>query len=226
MAGLVLIVSATLMPPFLQQLKGYPVFTTGMVHGAARRRHDGGHDVRRRALMGRYNARLLIVAGLAAGCAFTVGQMTAFTLDVSGADRRGTASTAGLRPRPASSRRSPRSLSPPPSAVCAPRERRSTRWCAISAPASASRSWCRCWRAAPRSTGPRRSRTVALQGVFALWRGRPGADSVALAMWDAEINRQAAMIGYLNDFRAMTICTLIVIPLLFFIRRPVFTPAR
>ncbi|HTE82509.1 MAG TPA: DHA2 family efflux MFS transporter permease subunit, partial [Reyranella sp.] len=29
--GLVLIVTATLMPPFLQQLKGYPVFTTGIV---------------------------------------------------------------------------------------------------------------------------------------------------------------------------------------------------
>ena len=27
------------------------------------------------------------------------------------------------------------------------------------------------------------------------------------------------MIGYLNDFRAMTICTLVVIPLLFFMRR-------
>ena len=31
LAGLVLIVTATLMPPFLQQLKGYPVFTTGIV---------------------------------------------------------------------------------------------------------------------------------------------------------------------------------------------------
>ena len=31
LAGLVLIVSATLMPPFLQQLMGYPVFTTGVV---------------------------------------------------------------------------------------------------------------------------------------------------------------------------------------------------
>jgi len=42
-----------------------------------------------------------------------------------------------------------------------------------------------------------------------------------LAVWDAEINRQAAMIGYLNDFRAMTLCTLAVIPLLFFMRKQI-----
>ena len=29
--GLLMIVTATLLPPFLQQLKGYPVFTTGIV---------------------------------------------------------------------------------------------------------------------------------------------------------------------------------------------------
>ena len=40
-----------------------------------------------------------------------------------------------------------------------------------------------------------------------------------LAVWDAEINRQAAMIGYLNDFRAMTICVLVTILLLFFMRK-------
>ena len=39
-----MIVTATLMPPFLQQLKGYPVFTTGIVHGAARDRHDALDD--------------------------------------------------------------------------------------------------------------------------------------------------------------------------------------
>ena len=47
-----------------------------------------------------------------------------------------------------------------------------------------------------------------------------GADSQMLAVWDAEINRQSAMIGYLNDFRVMMVCTLVVIPLLFLMRRP------
>ena len=47
-----------------------------------------------------------------------------------------------------------------------------------------------------------------------------GPDPQMLAVWDAEINRQSAMIGYLNDFRVMMICTLVVIPLLFLMRRP------
>lgn len=50
-------------------------------------------------------------------------------------------------------------------------------------------------------------------------RVMPGPDSQMLAVWDVEINRQAAMIGYLNDFRAMTICSLLVIPLLLLMRR-------
>jgi len=49
----------------------------------------------------------------------------------------------------------------------------------------------------------------------------PGADSQMLAVWDAEINRQAAMIGYLNDFRAMSLISLLVIPLLLLMRRQI-----
>ncbi|WP_066796137.1 DHA2 family efflux MFS transporter permease subunit [Sphingomonas soli] len=41
-----------------------------------------------------------------------------------------------------------------------------------------------------------------------------------LAMADAEINRQAAMIGYLNDFYAMAIVTALTVPLVFFLRKP------
>jgi DHA2 family multidrug resistance protein len=52
-------------------------------------------------------------------------------------------------------------------------------------------------------------------------RVMPGPDSQMLAVWDAEINRQASMIGYLNDFRAMTLCTLAVIPLLFLMRKQI-----
>ena len=39
------------------------------------------------------------------------------------------------------------------------------------------------------------------------------------AMWGEELNRQASMISYLNDFRVLAISTLIFIPLLFFMRR-------
>ena len=74
-----------------------------------------------------------------------------------------------------------------------------------------------------RNTQENRSELVGqLTPYSAGWpfgRVMPGPDSQMLAVWDAEINRQAAMIGYLNDFRVMTICTLVTIPLLFFMRK-------
>ena len=42
----------------------------------------------------------------------------------------------------------------------------------------------------------------------------------ALAMIDGEVNRQAAMIAYLDDFKAMAIVTAISIPLVFFLKKP------
>ena len=81
-----------------------------------------------------------------------------------------------------------------------------------------------------RSTQENRSELVGQFNPFsAAWPFgpvMPGADSTMLAVWDGEINRQAAMIGYLNDFRAMTLCTVIVMPLLFLMRRPTFLPTR
>ena len=44
--------------------------------------------------------------------------------------------------------------------------------------------------------------------------------SAAFAMIDAEVNRQAAMIAYLDDFWLMTLVTALVVPLVVFLRRP------
>jgi len=41
-----------------------------------------------------------------------------------------------------------------------------------------------------------------------------------LAMWDAELTRQATLIAYLNDFRAMAWFMIATLPLLFLLRRP------
>jgi hypothetical protein len=38
-------------------------------------------------------------------------------------------------------------------------------------------------------------------------------------MWGEELNRQAATIAYLNDFRVLAVATVVFIPLLFFMRR-------
>ena len=95
----------------------------------------------------------------------------------------------------------------------------STPCCAISARRSALPCWCRCWRNSQENRAELVEPVHAVQRRLAVRQGMPGADLQMLAVWDAEINRQAAMIGYLNDFRAMTICVLVTIPLLFFMRK-------
>jgi DHA2 family multidrug resistance protein len=40
-----------------------------------------------------------------------------------------------------------------------------------------------------------------------------------IGMWTEELNRQAATIAYLNDFRVLAIASVLFIPLLFFMRR-------
>ncbi|HEX8302182.1 DHA2 family efflux MFS transporter permease subunit [Sphingomonas sp.] len=47
-----------------------------------------------------------------------------------------------------------------------------------------------------------------------------GSGDTLLAMANAEINRQALMIGYLNDFYAMMIVTALSVPLVLFLRKP------
>ena len=47
-----------------------------------------------------------------------------------------------------------------------------------------------------------------------------GVGDVAMAMLDAEVNRQALMIAYLDDFKMMAIVTLFAFPLIFLLRRP------
>ena len=47
-----------------------------------------------------------------------------------------------------------------------------------------------------------------------------GSTDSVLAMANAEVTRQAAMIAYLNDFHAMMIVTMLAIPLVVFLKRP------
>ena len=79
--GLLMIVTATLLPPFLQQLKGYPVFTTGIVMAPRGIGTMISMFVVSR-LIGKVDARWLIAIGLSL-CAISLYDMTLFTLDVS-----------------------------------------------------------------------------------------------------------------------------------------------
>jgi DHA2 family multidrug resistance protein len=47
-----------------------------------------------------------------------------------------------------------------------------------------------------------------------------GAGDAVMAAIDAEINRQALMIAYLDDFKMMAIVTMLAVPLVIFLRRP------
>jgi MFS transporter, DHA2 family, multidrug resistance protein len=62
----------------------------------------------------------------------------------------------------------------------------------------------------------------------AIAQGAPPITDMAVAMMDAEINRQALMIAYIDDFYLMMIVTLAAIPLLLLLKKgrtPVATPA-
>jgi DHA2 family multidrug resistance protein len=220
LAGLVLIVTATLMPPFLQQLKGYPVFTTGLVLAP----RGIGMMVAMMLvarLIGRFDARWMIVLGYLL-CAFSLWEMTQFTLDVSeqAIVWNGIYLGFGL------------GLVFPPLTTLTfatlPLRLR-TEGAAINAlmrNLGASVGIAVLVSLLARNTQENRAELVGqLTPYSAGWpfgRVMPGPDSAMLAVWDAEINRQAAMIGYLNDFRLMTICTLALLPLVFFMRRQVF----
>jgi DHA2 family multidrug resistance protein len=223
LAGLVLIVSSTLMPPFLQQLKGYPVFTTGLVL-APRGAGMMASMMLVARLIGRYDARLLIAIGLLLS-GLSLWDMTTFTLEVSESRIvwNGVLLGFGL------------GLVFPPLttitfATIPPRLR--TEGAAINAllrNLGASVGLAVLVALLARNTQENRSGLVeALTPFHPGWpfgAVMPDATSQLLAVWDAEINRQAAMIGYLNDFRVMAFCSLAVIPLLILMRRQVLMPA-
>ena len=224
LAGLLLIVSATLMPPFLQQLMGYPVFTTGVVLAP----RGAGMMVSMllvARLIGRIDARLLIGVGFALA-ALSLWDMTLFNLNVSESRIvwNGVLLGFGL------------GLVFPPLTVLTfatlPARLR-TEGAAINAllrNLGASIGLAVLISFLASNTQQNRAAIVERFTPFhpgwPLGPGGLGLDPAQLAVWDGEITRQAALIGYLNDFRIMMICSLVLIPLLFLMRRPPLIVAR
>jgi DHA2 family multidrug resistance protein len=222
LAGLILIVTATLMPPFLQQLKGYPVFTTGIVLAP----RGAGMMVAMMLvarLIGRFDARWLIATGLLL-CGLSLYEMTTFNLDVSESQIiwNGVYLGFGL------------GLVFPPlttiSFATIPQRLR-TEGAAINAllrNLGASVGIAVLVSYLERNTHENRAGLAEVLTPFhpgwPMGNLRLDANSQMLAVWDGELTRQAAMIGYLNDFRAMMLCTLAVIPLLFFMQRQATLP--
>ncbi|MBV8190082.1 MAG: DHA2 family efflux MFS transporter permease subunit [Alphaproteobacteria bacterium] len=244
--GLLMIVTATLLPPFLQQLKGYPVFTTGVVMAPRGIGTMLSMFVVAR-LIGRVDARWLIAIGLTL-CGLSLYDMTQFSIDVSEGEvvRNGFLQGIGL------------GLVFPPLTTLAfatiPARIR-TEGAAINAlmrNLGASIGVAVLVAMLDRNTQINRSALAEHMTVFSpLWRfgslpfengvlvdrshlvahmtpfaggwpyGSVPFDDLAkpMAMWADELNRQASMISYLNDFRVLAISAVVFIPLLFLMRR-------
>jgi DHA2 family multidrug resistance protein len=242
--GLLMIVTAPLLPPFLQQLKGYPVFTTGIVMAPRGIGTMISMFVVSR-LIGRMDARWLIALGLALN-GLALYDMALFTLDVSEARGgwNGCLPGTGL------------GLVFPPLTTLAfatvPARIR-TEGAAINAlmrNLGASVGLAALVALLARNTQVNRSELAEHLTPFnPLWRlgvtpmengipvdrsrliehwmpfsgtwpfGPIDDPTKMIAMWGEELNRQAAMVAYLNDFRVLAVAAVIFIPLLFFMRR-------
>ena len=221
MVGIVLLVPPlALLPPFLQQLKGYPVFTTGLVL-APRGIGMMVSMMMVSRLINRFDARILIALGFGL-CALSLWEMSTFTLEVSEAAIvwNGVYLGFGL------------GLVFPPLTTLTfatlPTRLR-MEGAAINAllrNLGASVGIAVLVSLLARNTQENRADLVShFTPYSAGWpfgRVVPSSDPTTLAIWDGEINRQAATIGYLNDFRVMTICSLVVLPLLLLMRRQMF----
>jgi DHA2 family multidrug resistance protein len=244
--GLLMIVTATLLPPFLQQLKNYPVFTTGIVMAPRGIGTMISMFVVSR-MIGRVDARWLIALGLSL-CGVSLYDMTLFTLDVSEGRIiwNGFLQGIGL------------GLVFPPLTTLAfatvPARIR-TEGAAINAlmrNLGASIGVATLVALLDRNIQINRSTLAEYLTPFSpLWRfattpiehgipvdrsrivgymtpfggGYPFGSvptddpSRLIFMWGEELNRQAATIAYLNDFRVLAVATMVFVPLLFFMRR-------
>src|SRR4051812_31680619 len=244
--GLLMIVTATLLPPFLQQLKNYPVFTTGIVMAPRGIGTMLSMFVVSR-MIGRVDARWLIALGLGL-CGVSLYDMTLFPLDVSEARVvwNGFVQGVGLglvfpplttlafatvparvRTEGAAMNALMRNLGA--SVGVATLVALLDRNIQINRSVLAEHltPFNPLWRlgTTPIVNGlpVDRSRIVGylnpFGGGFPFGSVPTDDPSKLIALWGEELNRQAATIAYLNDFRVLAISTVVFIPLLLFMRR-------
>jgi DHA2 family multidrug resistance protein len=245
--GLLMIVTATLLPPFLQQLKGYPVFTTGIVM-APRGLGTMISMFCVSRMIGRVDARWLIAIGLGL-CGVSLYDMTLFTLDVDEGRIvwNGFLQGVGLglvfpplttlafatvpariRTEAAAMNALMRNLgaSIGVAALVALLDRNVQ--INRSQMAESLTVFSPFWRLATTpvdQTGVLvdRSRLIdywtPLMGGFPYGSVPTDDPNKLIGMWSEELTRQASTVAYLNDFRVLAVATMVFIPLLFFMRR-------
>ena len=244
--GLLMIVTATLLPPFLQQLKGYPVFTTGVVM-APRGIGTMISMFMVSRLIGKVDARWLIAIGLSL-CGISLYDMTQFSIDVSegrviwNGFMQGiglglvfpplttlafATVPARIRTEGAAINALMRNLGASIGvAVLVALLDRNTQ-INRSVLAEHLTPFNPLWRfgTTPIENGLPVDRSKIITHMTPFGGGWPYGSvpiddpSKLIGMWSEELNRQASMIAYLNDFRVLAVAAVVFIPLLFFMRR-------
>jgi MFS transporter, DHA2 family, multidrug resistance protein len=244
--GLLMIVTATLLPPFLQQLKGYPVFTTGVVM-APRGIGTMISMFMVSRLIGKVDARWLIAIGLSL-CGISLYDMTQFSIDVSegrviwNGFMQGiglglvfpplttlafATVPARIRTEGAAINALMRNLGASIGvAVLVALLDRNTQ-INRSVLAEHLTPFNPLWRfgTTPIENGLPVERSKIITHMTPFGGGWPYGSvpiddpSKLIGMWSEELNRQASMIAYLNDFRVLALAAVVFIPLLFLMRR-------
>ena len=219
--GIILLATLALLPPFLQQLMGYPVITTGFVLAPR-----GVGTMIAMVLVGRLitrvNVRLLILLGLSL-TSLSLWEMAGFTLEVSEWDLIRTGITQGLGlgfifvP-----------LSTVTFATLAPHLRtEGTALFSLMRNIGSSIGISVVVTLLARNTQTNHAilsqHATPLNPVFQ-W---PDVSRIwdlssihGLSALNAEVTRQAATIAYLDDFRLMMVVTLLAVPMLLLLRTP------
>ncbi len=217
--GIILLATLALLPPMLQNLMGYPVLTTGLVLAP----RGVGTMIAMLVvgrLMNRIDARLLILVGLML-TALSLWEMTGFSLEIGTSDlvRTGVIQGLGLG-----------FIFVPLSTVTfatLPSRLRTEATALYSLVRNLGSSVGISIVIALLSQNTQINHATLAENVTPynkLFRfpDLPSVWSLAnpagLAALDAEINRQAAMIAYINDFKLMMIVTLLAVPLLLAMR--------
>jgi len=224
--GIVLLATLALMPPFLQNLMGYPVITTGFVLAPRGIGTMIAMMVVGR-MIGRIDSRLIIFSGLSL-TALSLYQMASFTTDVS--ETRivvsgiiqglglgfifvpmSTLTFATLEPRFRTEAAGLFSLM-----------RNIGSSIGVSVVTALLSQYTQINHAILSEHVSPYNPLMQGSRLPALW---DPAQPSGLAALDAEVTRQAATIAYLNDFRFMMYVTLLALPLILLLRKPRRAPA-
>jgi DHA2 family multidrug resistance protein len=220
--GAVLYATRALLPPFLQNLMGYSVVATGLATAPA-----GAGSMLAMMLAGRllgvFRARTLVAVGFGIA-AFSLWQMSAYTLDINEGVVMGSGVLQGLGLGLISVPLTTASFS-----TLDPRLRGDgTSIYSLSRNIGSSIGISFVQTELTRNTQIAHSSLVEHINVFNPLLGdgmvprvwNPG-DPSGLAALNAEVTRQASMIGYVDDFRLLMVLTILIMPFIFFMRRGV-----